>query len=76
MVNCFIVAGAIDGQALTFKITGKKLLFSNVQLKIRQSYHDNWNQDSIAQLTGININQKQQYGHKTNILNYLSDPSF
>ena len=34
--------------------------------KIIRNCYNNWNQDSNAQLTGIDINQKYKHKHKTN----------
>ena len=46
------------------------------QLKIIQNYYNILNQDSNAQLAGININQKYQTTDKKQYFNQLVDPSF
>ena len=63
--NC-VKSNAAGNQATTFAITDPKFC---VQLMTMQNYCNNENQDSNAQLAGINMNQKQQHRVlQTNIL--------
>ena len=67
--NCVIAYCTASNQATTFVITDTKLLVpleslsTNDNAKLLQQLKQNSN----VQLTGINIIQKQQYSHKTNI---------
>ena len=54
--HCVIPGG---NRATTFSIAAKFVMMQN--------YCNNWNQDSDAQLIGININQQYQQKYKMNI---------
>ena len=61
--NC-VVSKAAANQPAKFAITDTKTSSSSCNfINSRQIQNDcnNWNQDSNAQLTGININQKQNH---------------
>ena len=76
ILACFAdcVKSNAANQATTFAIIDPKFC---VQLMTMQNYCNNENQDSNAQLTGINVNQKQQHRVlQTNILIFLIEPSF
>ena len=64
--HCVIPGG---NRATTFSITDTKIYvpFVAVKFVMMQNYCNNWNQDSDAQLIGININQQYQQKYKMNI---------
>ena len=67
--NCVILSGTAANQATTFLITDTKLYVPIVYL-LTQEYAKllrHLKSRFDAQLTGIEINQKQQYRDKTNI---------
>ena len=60
--DCFIISYAIDSQVPTFAINDAKLYVLIVNVST-QNYYNNYNLFLKEQLTGMNINQKQQYKH-------------
>ena len=54
--NCFLLNAPVNNRVPTLH-----------QLEIMQNYCNNWNQVLKEQLTGININKKQQCRNKTDI---------
>ena len=67
--RCFIIDNSIDDQEPTFTITDTKLYVPFVTLSIQDNAKllEQINQVLREQLTGINMNQKQQQNNKTNI---------
>ena len=58
--NCFIIVVPFNNQVPTFAITDTKVYVPAVTLSTQHKVKlfSNWNQVSIEQLTGKNINQK------------------
>ena len=67
--RCFIIDNSVDAQEPTFTITDTKLYIPIVTLSIQDNAKllEQINQVLREQLTGINMNQKQQQNNKTNI---------
>ena len=61
VANCFVIDVSANNQVQTFTETDTMFQCQLYQPKIVQNYFNNWNQVLKKQLTGMNINQKEQY---------------
>ena len=73
--NCFIMAGAIDGQ-VQCNIAILTVKCQHLQQLIMQKYCKNWTLVLKDKVAGVNISQKQLIERQNQYLDYLIDPNF